>query len=137
MFTVYTREWLGSRHRKARECRESSIGWSFARLEILSAGSVTCTMHQLLLVSLCFALAGSLRASNPCYDHQKQPYKAQFSPAECSQKCTVTPFFSPDHSIDAYMKLINEAQESIDLMEPSKLNFTKTKKKFNSFLFRF
>ena len=64
------------------------------------------------------------RGERPCYDHQKETYRAEYRPADCTQACTVTPFFSPDHSIDAYMQLIDGAEESIDLLEPSNLQHT-------------
>lgn len=56
--------------------------------------------------------------SDPCYDHQKETYSAQFNPTYCRSTCTVTPFFSPDHSVDAYLSLIEDARENIDLLEP-------------------
>ena len=77
-------------------------------------------MH-IILVSLCLGLAAMSRGERPCYDHQKETYRAEYRPADCTQACTVTPFFSPDHSIDAYMQLIDGAEESIDLLEPSNL----------------
>ena len=57
---------------------------------------------------------------SPCYDHQEDTYDAQFKPTECGSKCTVTPFFSPDHSVDAYVSLMKDAKENIDLLEPGK-----------------
>ena len=57
-----------------------------------------------------------------CYDHQTDTYHANdmFSLKTCSQSCTVTPFFSPDNALEAHMKLIDEAQESITIANPSK-----------------
>ena len=60
----------------------------------------------------------ALLESKPCYDHQKETYKEQFKAASCSSTCTVTPFFSPDHSVDAYVSMIEDARENIDLLEP-------------------
>lgn len=74
-------------------------------------------MKEFLLFLL---VVGLVSASTPCYDHQKETYHAQFRPVSCSQPCSVTPFFSPDHSIDAYVDVINSAEENIDLMEPGK-----------------
>ena len=55
---------------------------------------------------------------DPSYDHQMKTYTATHKPSYCSSPCSVTPFFSPDHSIDTYVKLIQEAEESIDLFTP-------------------
>ena len=56
-----------------------------------------------------------------CYDHQTETYDARFQPAVCTGTCTVTPFFSPDTSINTYVKLIKTAKESIDIYTPSEL----------------
>ena len=60
-----------------------------------------------------------------CYDHQTDTYRANdmFSIKTCSQSCTVTPFFSPDNALEAHMKLIDEAQESITIANPSKSKY--------------
>ena len=55
-----------------------------------------------------------------CYDHQTATYNARFTSADCSQTCTVTPFFSPDNSIETYVNLIKAAKESIDIYTPGK-----------------
>lgn len=81
--------------------------------------SAAIAMHQ-FLAFLFLVLAASVDASKPCYDHQTETYRSKFSPVGCQESCTVTPFFSPDHSIDAYLETIESAQESIDLMEPGK-----------------
>jgi len=62
--------------------------------------------------------------SQPCYDHQIDDYVAKFEVAQCNEQCTVTPFFSPDHSIDTYVDLIQSAKESIDLYTPGKKSCT-------------
>lgn len=72
----------------------------------------------LLLFQLVAAVYGG---DVSCYDHQATDYKAQFSPAECNQRCTVTPYFSPDHSLDTYLDLIQSATESIDIYTPGEL----------------
>ena len=60
----------------------------------------------------------SANHDHPEYDHQTKTYTATHKPSYCSSPCSVTPFFSPDHSIDTYVKLIEEAEESIDLFTP-------------------
>ncbi len=67
---------------------------------------------------LLVALATSGHSTRECYDHQTVDYKAHFSPVQCGQSCSVTPFFSPDHSVDMYMDLIESATESIDIYTP-------------------
>ena len=57
-------------------------------------------------------------AARYCYDHQTETYDARFKPTYCTKSCTVTPFFSPDTSIRAYLNLIEEAKESIDVYTP-------------------
>ena len=57
-------------------------------------------------------------ADTRCYDHQTADYSSRFEPAECGKQCTVTPFFSPDHSLDVYLDVINSATESIDIFTP-------------------
>jgi len=70
-------------------------------------------------VFLCFVSAVlSANRDHPEYDHQTKTYVATHKPSYCSSPCSVTPFFSPDHSIDTYVKLIEEAEESIDLFAP-------------------
>lgn len=58
-------------------------------------------------------------AGRYCYDHQTETYDARFKPTYCTKSCTVTPFFSPDTSIDVYLSLIEAAKESIDVYTPS------------------
>ena len=53
-----------------------------------------------------------------CYDHQTAAYDARFTSADCAKTCTVTPFFSPDNSIETYINLIESARESIDIYTP-------------------
>ena len=69
-----------------------------------------------VLLSL-FAVA-KLSSAAICYDHQTTDYSSRFEPAECGQTCTVTPFFSPDHSLDMYLDVINSASESLDIFTP-------------------
>ena len=76
--------------------------------------------HRLALAVLC-TLLHSAAASDNCYDHQTETYEARFKPTYCTKTCTVTPFFSPDTSIDTYVKLIEDAKESIDIYAPGKL----------------
>ena len=76
--------------------------------------SIAATLSILLVAS---QLQGG-DADTRCYDHQTSDYNSQFKPSECGQQCTVTPFFSPDHSLDVYLELIASAQESIDIFTP-------------------
>lgn len=71
---------------------------------------------NLLLLACCLVTSGHCSAT--CYDHQSTDYKMQFKPTQCNQQCTVTPFFSPDHSLDTYLDLIQSATESIDIYTP-------------------
>lgn len=75
----------------------------------MELGFSFCVLAYLIALSYC---------DIECYDHQKADYKSQFKPAQCNQKCTVTPFFSPDHSLDTYLDLIQSAKESIDIYTP-------------------
>ena len=72
----------------------------------------------LQVLALLTYLVGAATCSTVCFDHQSTEYKAQFKPAACNQKCTVTPFFSPDHSLDTYLDLIQSATETIDIYTP-------------------
>ena len=77
-----------------------------------------CTMK---FASLLFAAAASLaHADNdPSFDHQQKTYKASFEPVSAQNlDMSLTPFFSPDHSIDTLVGLINEAKTSIDIETP-------------------
>lgn len=58
-----------------------------------------------------------------CYNHQTETYNVQdkFKPQRCSQLCSVMPFFSPGNSVEAHLKMIEEAQESIIIANPSQL----------------
>ena len=76
---------------------------------------------MLRIALLTLLLVGSVYSTATCYDHQTVDYKAQFDPTECNQQCTVTTFFSPDHSLDTYLDLIETAKESIDIYTPGKL----------------
>ena len=79
-------------------------------------------VEKAMLLSLSIVILASLSqikaSSAPCYDHQDATYKTQFDPTECNVECTVTPFFSPDHSVSAYVSVIKAAAESIDVLEP-------------------
>lgn len=75
-------------------------------------------MRTLLLT---LHLVATVYCSADCYDHQSIDYKPQFSPSECNKKCIVTPYFSPDHSLDTYLELIQSATESIDIYTPGEL----------------
>lgn len=80
------------------------------------------SLEKAMLLSLSIVILASLSqtkaSSAPCYDHQYATYKTQFDPTECNVECTVTPFFSPDHSVTAYVSVIKAAAESIDVLEP-------------------
>ena len=71
-----------------------------------------------LLILLTASQLHGADAQARCYDHQTTDYSSQFKPTECGQQCSVTPFFSPDHSLDVYLDLIASAQESIDIFTP-------------------
>ncbi len=73
------------------------------------------SLKQLVLLA---HLVAAVNCDATCYDHQNTDYKAQFYPTECKQKCSVTPFFSPDHSVDVYLDLIQTATETIDIYTP-------------------
>ena len=75
-------------------------------------GATALTLTLLLLT------AKLVSASSPCYDHQTETYSTRFKPAGCDSDCSITPFFSPDHSVDAYVRTINDAESTIDLLEP-------------------
>lgn len=75
---------------------------------------------ELSLVVLAY-LVTAANCDASCYDHQKEDYMSQFSPAACNQKCTVTPYFSPDHSLDTYLELIQAATKTIDIYTPGEL----------------
>lgn len=71
--------------------------------------------------SLLFAAAASLaQADNdPSFDHQQKTYTASFEPVSAQNlDMSLTPFFSPDHSIDTLVDLINGAKTSIDIETP-------------------
>ena len=42
--------------------------------------------------------------------------------SNCEDMCTVTPYFSPDHSLDTYISLIESATETIDIYTPGQLH---------------
>ena len=76
----------------------------------------SCYWLLLVVTATCANIVRSAR----CYDHQTKTYDAQFKPTYCRDTCTVTPFFSPDHSLDTYIDLIESATESIDIATPGK-----------------
>ena len=76
-------------------------------------------MFTVTAVFLCLAsIVSSATQSDRDCDHQTKTYTSTHKPSYCSTTCSATPFFSPDHSIDTYVKLIEEAEESIDLFTP-------------------
>lgn len=75
---------------------------------------------KLKLLLLAASIVASGYSTPECFDHQSEDYKSQFEPADCNEKCTVTPFFSPDHSVDTYLDLIQTAEDSIDIYTPGK-----------------
>lgn len=70
-----------------------------------------------LAISLVY-LATAVHGDASCYDHQTEDYTAKFQPVDCNEECTITPYFSPDHSLDTYLDLIESATESIDIYTP-------------------
>lgn len=79
------------------------------------AGMAAAVLCALLLLAFSGGAHGSY-----CWDHQNETYNATFQPETCGGTCTVTPFFSPDTSLPAYVQLIDAAQTSIDIYTPSK-----------------
>ena len=77
-------------------------------------------LSPIVILSLLAVAKLSSAASEKCYNHQSTDYSSRFESAECGQLCTVTPLFSPDHSLDAFLDVINSAQESIDIYTPGK-----------------
>jgi hypothetical protein len=75
-------------------------------------------MASFSFVVFALSLATAVHGEATCYDHQTKDYNTQFNPAECNAACTVTPFFSPDHSLDTYLDLIQSATETIDIYTP-------------------
>ena len=76
-------------------------------------------ISNFFVAELLFLAIAQLAATDTrCYDHQSADYSSRFEPAECGQTCTVTPFFSPDHSLDVYLDVINSATESLDIFTP-------------------
>ena len=52
------------------------------------------------------------------YDHQTVPYHVKHRPVEVDSPITITPFFSPEHSTDTIVALIQSARTSIDIGTP-------------------
>ena len=75
-------------------------------------------MARSLVVLLSLLAVAKTSIAVICYDHQTTDYSSRFEPAECGQTCTVTPFFSPDHSLDVYLDVIDSATESLDIFTP-------------------
>ena len=75
-----------------------------------------------LLISLLLTVLAT-EAKKNCYNHQTETYNVQdkFKPQICSQLCSVMPFFSPGNSVEAHLKMIEEAQENITIANPSQL----------------
>ena len=76
-----------------------------------------------LLFSAFAACLGLALSSDLSYNHQTQTYDARFKPdSNCEDMCTVTPYFSPDHSLDTYVNLIESATETIDIYTPGEMH---------------
>eukprot|EP00761_Pharyngomonas_kirbyi_P011665 gb/GECH01011691.1/.p1 GENE.gb/GECH01011691.1/~~gb/GECH01011691.1/.p1 ORF type:complete len:459 (+),score=67.15 gb/GECH01011691.1/:1-1377(+) len=57
---------------------------------------------------------------HPSFDHQNKTYHADHKPITTYQsQATVTPFFSPDHSADTLVKVIESASQFLDVGTPS------------------
>lgn len=52
------------------------------------------------------SLRGNLGEADPSYDHQTTTYTTKFEPVYVDNSVSVTPFFSPDHSIDTITDFI-------------------------------
>jgi phosphatidylserine/phosphatidylglycerophosphate/cardiolipin synthase-like enzyme len=71
-----------------------------------------------LTAMTCTALLAQAQ-SDPSFDHQVKTYSSSFQPLSLQNaKLTLTPFFSPDHSIDTLVDLINGAKVSLDIQTP-------------------
>jgi phosphatidylserine/phosphatidylglycerophosphate/cardiolipin synthase-like enzyme len=76
--------------------------------------------QQNMLFFFCFVLVASAIATEPTFDHQVTTYTASHDPVDTLEsKMILTPFFSPDHSIDTLVNLIDKANTSLDIMTPS------------------
>ena len=67
-------------------------------------------------------MLGVAASSDPDYDHQTETYTAHFNPVTVTdQAMTLTPFFSPDHSIDTLTNMIQAVSYGgkIDIGTPS------------------
>jgi len=56
--------------------------------------------------------------ADPVYDHQNITYQATIAPVKTTASLTVTPFFSPDHSVDTETALVQSAQSIIRIGIP-------------------
>eukprot|EP01091_Cochliopodium_minus_P019209 TRINITY_DN800_c0_g1_i2.p1 TRINITY_DN800_c0_g1~~TRINITY_DN800_c0_g1_i2.p1 ORF type:complete len:433 (-),score=134.89 TRINITY_DN800_c0_g1_i2:271-1569(-) len=72
------------------------------------------------LILFIFVLLFSLiLAQDPSYDHQTTTYTANHQPySQNSVSASITPFFSPVHSVSVLTKLIEGAQQSLDIGTP-------------------
>lgn len=115
---------------KGCTCRRAISEVAVAPLHPTS-GCTTVAMASLLPCLAVLLVCAGLSLSNPiyyrssgsstCYDHQTKTYHSRFEPVSCRDSCSVTTFFSPDHSIDTYVKLIESATSSIDIYTPGEL----------------
>jgi phosphatidylserine/phosphatidylglycerophosphate/cardiolipin synthase-like enzyme len=72
---------------------------------------------RLLLVTVLLPFIASQQ--DPIWDHQTTTYTADHQPVSVSDATiTFTPFFSPDHSVDTLVDLINSAETSINIGAP-------------------
>jgi len=65
------------------------------------------------VVALCAKLP-----PDPSWDHQTQTYYATNTPVSVTGMISITPYFSPDHSIDVETQLIENATISVDIGIP-------------------
>ena len=89
--------------------------------ESLSSVWASMALLFMLLITATTFLIGPVMAGydyQPSYDRQYDTYHSQHVEGRCKEGVTVTPYFSPDHSIDTYVSLINSANESIDIFTP-------------------
>jgi len=70
------------------------------------------------VILLLVHIAQILADADPSYDHQTKTYTANISPQSSTGLMTLTPFFSPDNSIDVETQLILNAQDSVDIGAP-------------------
>jgi phosphatidylserine/phosphatidylglycerophosphate/cardiolipin synthase-like enzyme len=74
---------------------------------------------SLLALCVVFILLHLTCAQKSSYDHQTTVYSVRFKPVTVeSKQIEITPYFSPEHSTDTLVELIESATSSIDIASP-------------------